>query len=484
MNFQAILITLGTLLILLSLLMIPPFMIAIIFEENYIGFLISGLFTLFSGVLMYVMGYNKNSIGGQNSARQGFALISFSWITVGIFSCIPFLITLPDISITDAVFEALSGITTTGSTIFTGLDYMDKSILLWRSSLQWVGGIGFVVMAVIILPSLQIGGMQLFQIEIFEGMEKDSPRTSQIGVSIATLYATLTVACASSYYFAGMDGFDAINHAMTTVATGGYSTHDESFAYFQSPTIETIAVIFMIIGSLPFIVLIHVFKGQIYSMFFDEQVGLFFILLIIFLILMNLYLVLGSSQLPIDTAFRVSLFNITSIFTGTGYASSPFDTWGYPALVLFFFMMFLGGCAGSTSCGIKLFRFQVLGKILQNHIRNAIQPYGVFIPKYNGRPLTDSVINSVMAFMACFVVVYVISTIVIAAHGLDFLTSLSASAAALANVGPALGNVVGPSHTFQSLPDSAKWVLAINMLFGRLDIITIFVLFSPRFWNS
>jgi trk system potassium uptake protein TrkH len=444
----------------------------------------SALVTFFFGALLFLSAKGPSHVSTGRSARQGFAMIALSWSAAGFFSSLPFLLTIDSISITNAVFEAFSGITTTGSTVFTNLDSMDKSVLLWRSSLQWIGGIGFVVMAVIVLPALQIGGMQLFQIELFEGMEKDSPRISQIGKNIAILYLALTSLCSLSYFLAGMSFFDAINHAMTTVATGGYSTHDNSFAYFQSPSIEFIAVFFMIVGSLPFIILIHALKGQLYTLFRDEQIRLFFLLFLFFLFLLNIYLIFGTPQLEPSHAFRISLFNLTSIFTGTGYASAPFDSWGPTALAMFFFFMFLGGCAGSTSCGIKIFRFQVLGKILHNHIRGAIQPYGVFIAKYNGRPLTTPIIHSVMSFMACFLLFYIIIAVLLAAHGLDFLTALSATTAAIANVGPALGPIVGPSSTFQNIPESAKWILTAAMLLGRLDIITILVLFSPRFWSS
>ena len=483
MNLQPIFIVMGALLIVLSILMIPPIILAIFFEEQFISFMLASIVTCFFGFLFYIAANHQSAIG-RLSAKQAFAMIVFSWSIASIFASLPFLLAMPELSFTDAVFETFSGITTTGATVFTGLDEMDKSILLWRSILQWVGGIGFVVMAVIILPALQVGGMQLFQIELFEGIEKDRPHTSEIGVQIIVFYLAITLLCTLAYYHAGMNSFDALNHAMTTVATGGYSTHDLSFVYFDSYAIEIIAVCFMLMGSLPFLVLIRACRGRLLSLWKDEQIRLFFLLLVIFLVIMNGYLIWGEPAFSPEQSLRNSLFNITSIFTGTGFASAAFDTWGAPALALFFFIMFLGGCAGSTSCGIKIFRFQVLGKILKNHFRSASQPYGVFITRYNGRRITAPILNSVIAFMTCFGGVYCLCTLLIVFHGHDFLTSLSTAAAALANVGPALGEVTGPSATYATLSDSLKWILTFSMLLGRLDLIAILVLFSPHFWKD
>ncbi|MFB3102945.1 MAG: TrkH family potassium uptake protein, partial [Alphaproteobacteria bacterium] len=416
------------------------------------------------------------------TVRQAFVMTTLSWIAITVFAALPFAFSELDLSVTDAFFEAMSGITTTGATVIVNLDNAPPGILLWRALLQWLGGIGIIVTAVAMLPMLKVGGMQLFRMESSDTTEKVLPRAAQISTAIGAIYFILTSICAVAYWAAGMPGFDAIAHAMTTIATGGFSTSDDSLAAFATPGIEWIAVVFMILGSLPFVLYLQVVRGRPMSLFRDSQVRWFLALALALIIIVILILSI-SQGVSSSQSLRLAAFNTISILTGTGYSTAAFDNWGPLALTIFFLIMFIGGCAGSTTCGIKIFRFQILYETATTQIRRLVQPHGVFIPYYNRSPITDEVAMSVMSFFFFYVLVYVVLALGLSLLGLDFLTALSGAATAISNVGPGLGPVIGPNGTFTSLPDSAKWLLSAGMLLGRLELFTILVLFAPAFWK-
>jgi len=354
---------------------------------------------------------------------------------------------------------------------------------LWRALLQWLGGIGIIVTAVAVLPMLQVGGMQIFRLESSDTSDKVLPRAAQTSTAIGSIYLGLTLVCALGYWLAGMSGFDAIAHAMTTIATGGFSTSDLSIGVFDSWTIDTIAIAFMICGSLPFVLYLQAARGRPESLWRDSQVRWFLAIVIgaVSIISLSLYL---SQELGLGVSIRAAAFNSVSVITGTGYATAAFDTWGSFPLIIFFVMMFIGGCAGSTTCGIKVFRFQVLYAIASMQIKRLLQPHGVFIPHYNRNPVTEEIALSVLGFVFFYILVFILLALGLSALGLDFLTSLSGAATAISNVGPGLGPTIGPVGTFADLPDAAKWMLSAGMLLGRLELFTVLVILTPAFWRN
>ena len=415
------------------------------------------------------------------SVKQAFLLTSLSWLALTGFAALPFAFSGLNLSYTDAFFEAMSGLTTTGATIITNLDQAPPGILLWRALLQWFGGIGIIVMAISVLPMLNVGGMQLFRLESSDTSEKILPRTAQIAGSITRLYFAITLACMLAYVIAGMAVFDAVAHAMTTIATGGFSTRNESFGAF-GPSVAGVAIIFMLASSLPFVAYLQLVNRKFDKFLQDEQIRAFFFVALSATAAMIIYQWAMEIDAP-GGAFLAAAFNITSILTGTGYATTDYGAWGSFSVALFFVLTFIGGCAGSTSCGLKIFRLQVIVKSGWRYIRQLSLPNGVFVVRYNGRLLDDSVANSVIAFVLIFILSFSGVAIALSLMGLAPITALSAAAAAIANVGPGLGPDIGPSGTYAGLPDAAKWVLCFGMLLGRLEFLTILVMFAPSFWR-
>ncbi|MFQ5972143.1 MAG: TrkH family potassium uptake protein [Alphaproteobacteria bacterium] len=481
LDLRPVLYIVGILLTTLSVAMVLPAIAdAATNHADWQVFLASAGLTLFIGVsLMLTTRTGDMRIG----IRQAFILTALSWVTVTTFAALPFTFAELDLSYTDAFFEAMSGITTTGSTVLAGLDHVPPGILLWRALLQWLGGIGIVVMAVAVLPMLRVGGMQLFRTESSDTSEKVLPRAAQIANAIGYIYLALTLIFAGAYWALGMTGFEAIAHAMTTIATGGFSTSDRSFAHFDSAAIEWVAVIFMIVGSLPFVLYLQAVRGRPMTLVNDSQVR-WFLAVVVLLVVAVALLHAASNDVGHARAFRLAAFNAVSIMTGTGYATASFDTWGGFAVVIFFLIMFIGGCAGSTTGGIKIFRFQVLYANAAAHLNRLLRPHGVFIPYYNRRPISDDVAFSVLSFFFLYVLVYVLLTILLGVFGLDFLTAVSGAASAISNVGPGLGPTIGPAGNFADLPATAKWVLSAGMLLGRLELFTILVLLAPTFWKT
>ena len=480
-EYRAVFLVNGVLLLILGVAMLVPALLdAWAGHPDWQVFLAAAFLTGFVGAALAISCWGS----GENlQLRQAFVLTTTVWVTTPAFGALPFVFADLDLSYTDAFFEAMSGITTTGSTVISDLENAPPGILIWRALLQWMGGIGIIVTAVVILPLLQVGGMQLFRIESSDASEKVLPRTAQIAGAISIIYLSLSMICAFVYWAAGMPAFEAAAHAMSTIATGGFSTSDLSIGVYDSALIDYTAVVFMIIGSLPFLLYFQTLRGQPLALWQDSQVRWFFSILVAAVGCMVLYQV-GENGLPIDKAIRYTVFNVTSILTGTGYTTDDYGQWGGFAVVMFFFVMFIGGCAGSTSCGIKIFRFQVLYAAARSQMSRLLQPHGVFVANFNRRPIPDSVMDSVMSFFFLFILSFAVMAVALSFMGLDFITAVSGAGTAIANVGPGLGNVIGPSGTFAPLPDMAKWLLALGMLLGRLEVLTVLVLFTRAFWRS
>jgi len=395
-NNKTVFFAIGVLLIILGAFMLIPFFIQFIYDEKNSAFLSSASVTAFIGILLVLTNLEENR---KLNLQQAFLLTTLSWLSIAIFGSLPFLLSDLNLSIVDAFFESMSGITTTGSTIITNLDNTPKSILIWRAILQWLGGIGVIVMAITILPLLNIGGMQLFRMESSDTAEKILPKTREVTLIISIIYFALTFACGVAYWFVGMNIFDSVAHSMTTIATGGFSTYSESIGYFQNPKIEIISIIFIILGSIPFIAYLKFVKGDKIIFFKDVQIKGLIYILIISVLLMFLYLMLSNKEYNFLENLRISTFNVVSVLSGTGYVTADFSSWGEFPLIFFLFLMFIGGCAGSTTCGIKIFRFQILGHFIINQIKKLIYPHGIFSIKYNNEKISNTFVYSIITFI-------------------------------------------------------------------------------------
>ena len=481
MKFQPVINLIGLLLSVLSVFMLVPAIVDFFLESNdWPAFLASSFITLFVGAGLYLS--SRGSKSEHLELRQAFLLTNSAWISIAIFGSLPFIFSELNMSVIDAIFESTSGITTTGSTVINNLEDVSYGILLWRSLLQWLGGIGIIVMAIAILPMLSIGGMQLFKTESYETPEKVIPRAAIFASGISIIYASLTLFLALMLWFAGMPIFDSIAHSMTTLATGGYSTKSNSLAAFDSVSIELIITMGMIVGSLPFVHYLSITKNGWKNLIKDEQVKWFLIIVIILVFLVALNLSLNGTDFY--KAIRLSLFNVVSIITGTGYGTADFSEWGGFATTLLLMLMFMGGCAGSTTCGLRMARIQVLIANAKTQIYKLLTPHAVVVPYYNQKPIPETVAESVMCFFFLYILVFIILSCLLGSLGLDFITSISGAASAIGNVGPGLGEIIGPNSTFFSIPDLGKILLCFGMVLGRLEIFAILVMFSPSFWKS
>lgn len=415
--------------------------------------------------------------------RQAFILTAAAWVATAAFAALPLSFSSQGLRYTDALFEAMSGLTTTGSTVLTGLDQMPPGLLIWRSLLQWMGGIGIIVLGMAILPFLRVGGMQLFQTESSDRTGKVLPRPGQIAAAIGAVYIALTAMCALAYVAAGMGLFDAVNHAMTTVATGGYSTSDGSLGHWQTPAVHWVATVFMLAGSLPFALYVRTVQRRPQSLFRDSQVRVFLAMLATIVAGLALWLEVSGQATGMD-ALRLSAFNVVSVATTTGYAVADYGRWGGFAVALFFVLTFLGGCTGSTAGGIKIFRFEILARIVGRLMAGLVTPHRVYPLTYRSVRLSEDVTTGVIAFFTFFIGSFGALALALGFFGTDFTTALSGAATAIANVGPGLGDQIGPRGNFADLPDAVKWLLAAGMLIGRLEVFTLFVLFTPAFWRA
>ena len=444
-------------------------------------FLESAIITILVGGLIALS--CANAVREGLSLQQTFLLTTGVWVALPVFGALPFVFGATNASFTDAFFEAMSGLTTTGSTVFSGLEDLPKGLLLWRGLLQWLGGVGIIVVAMVFLPELRVGGMQIFRSEGFDTMGKILPRATQISSSISTIYVTLTLLCAGVYLLCGMDPFDATVHAMTTVATGGFANYDASFGAFGIG-VEYAASVFMMLAALPFVRFVQLSATRDpRPILKDSQIRTFFATAVIVVLLLTLWR-MASGGAEGEPAFRRALFNVVSILTGTGYASENYGLWGPFAVSAFFFIGLIGGCAGSTACSVKIFRYQLLFASIKVQMRRIRSPNGVFVPRYEGRPVGPDVMSSVMSFFVFFVVCMGVLSVALSLTGLDFITSISGAASALANIGPGLGPEIGPAGNFAGLSDTAKWLLSFAMLLGRLELLAVLTLFTIRFWRA
>ena len=460
-------------------MMVPAYVSLVTDPVDTQAFVIGASVSLGLGILM--IGFGRGAPLSMNT-RQLYLVTTFSWILVSVEGALPLMWSNVDLSLTDAVFEATSGVTTTGSTILSGLQEMGPSLLLWRSMLQWLGGIGVIGMGIAILPFLRVGGMRLFRTESSDWSDKTTPRFQDTANILLLTYIGLTVLCGIAYWMTGMQPFNAINHAFTTISTGGYSTDDRSMGQFGLNTLW-IGSLFMLIGGMPFTVLIRVVHRPSLANMRDEQVKVYLLIVAIVSLILTADLLLENRYPPAE-ALTHAVFNVDSIITTTGYASTDYSALGPFALMLFLLITFIGGCSGSTSGGMNIFRFQLSYLMLRNQLRHLVHPAGIFTARYNGRVVDDDIIHSAVAFSFLFFITFGVISLLLAFTGLDLVTSFTAAATALTNVGPGLGPIIGPAGNFAPLPESAKWLLAIAMILGRLELLSMMVVLSPVFWRG
>ena len=479
-NYKTVFFTLGVLQIILGLSMFVPILTQFLYNQIDGGFISSSLVTIIFGVLFFLSNLDHEK---KLNLPQAFLLTALSWLSIAIFGSLPFIFSSTELNLTDAFFESMSGITTTGSTIITNLNETPKAILLWRAMLQWLGGIGIIVMAITLMPIMNIGGMQLFLVSSNNTPEKILPKSKEISLRLIIIYSTLTLTCALMYKIFGMNFFDSIVHAMTTMATGGFSNYNESIGYFNSSLIEITAIIFIILGSIPFIAYIKYLSGDKKIFLNDAQIRTFFFVIIFSILIMFFYLSIKNQSI-----FEISLitvaFNIISILTGTGYVTENFSNWGQFPLIYFLILMFIGGCAGSTTCGIKIFRVQILFQFISNQLKKIIYPRGIFNIKYENNNINEKFMASIISFIFLYILIFFIITALLSLDGLSFTTAISAAATSISNVGPGLGDIIGPNGNFSQLSDFSKWILSAGMILGRLELFAVLVLFIPSFWRK
>ena len=477
-NYKTVFFTLGILQIILGVSMFIPVIAQLIYSEVDSSFFGASIITIVFGTLFFLSNLDHDK---KLNLQQAFLLTALSWLSIAIFGSLPFIFSTIELSITDAFFESMSGITTTGSTIISNLENTPKGILLWRAILQWLGGIGIIVMAITLMPIMNVGGMQLFRISNNDSSEKILPKSKEIALRLIYIYSILTILCAIFYKLFGMSYFDSLTHSMTTIATGGFSNYNESRGYFDNAYIEIVSMTFIILGSLPFIAYIKFLNGDRQIFKSDSQIITFLKIILFSIITLILYL----SFTEIDKFnLRSIFFNVISIISGTGYVNDQFDNWGSFTIVLFLSLMFIGGCAGSTTCGVKVFRFQILYLFIVNQLKKMIYPKGIFVIKYAQNSINEKFIASIISFIFFYFLIFFGLSALLSLSGLDFITSISGAATSISNVGPGLGSTIGPNGNFASLPDISKWILTVGMILGRLELFAILVLFVPAFWRN
>lgn len=480
MNLRPIFYVMGLLLLILAMAMVLPLLIDLRSNNpDWKVFFLCILITSFFGGALTLSNFGQDF---NLNIRQAFTMTVSSWVAVSAFAALPFNLSELQLGYTDAFFEAVSGLTTTGATVVTGLDNAPPGILLWRAILQWMGGLSLILMALSVMPFLNIGGMKIFRTEAAEG-DRALPRMASLSLSLALIYAIFTLACALSYYLCGMTKFDAMVHAMTTLSTGGFTTHDASLGYYQNPAMECVAILFMILAGMPFVLYIKTIQGSRFALLRDQQVRLFLFIIVASSIALsaNLYLAEG---IPASQSLLDAVFNVVSLMTGTGYVSHNYNLWGGFATALLFFLMASGACAGSTTCGIKLFRFQVFFTIIRVQLKKLVYPRGVFRAVYNGKPIPDDVPLSVISFLFMYATTFMLVALALAMVGLDPMTALSGAIATLSNAGPGMGDIIGPLGNYGPLPEAAKWILSTSMILGRLEILAALVILHPLFWKN
>ncbi len=480
-NLKPIALVSGTVTCAVGFFLFIPLIAEIIYEsESWQSYAVPILLYLIVGGSLVIT--NRN-VDLKISLKEAFIITVLSWLLLTFLCAVPFLYTEVNLGIVDALFESMSGVTTTGATTLSNLESLPKGILIWRAFLQWLGGIGIVVIALFILPFLRIGGMQLFHLEGDDPYDKSLPKISSVIKNIFFIYAAFTVALIFLYYICGMMPFDAISHSFTTISTGGFSTYDSSFAFFNNDKILLVAIIFMILGSLPFLVIIQTSKKNLLAIFKDHQVRVFILILFIAIVLIFYFANSFIDGNYLNKITAVS-FNTISIISGTGYVSENFENWGNYASVLFLILMFIGGCAGSTTGGLKIFRFQILFKYINLHFKKMLKPHSIIASRFNGKKINESTYESVMSFFFLYILTFFSSALLLSFSGLDFLTCISAAASTISNVGPGLGPIIGPDGNYGTLDSYSKIILIGTMFLGRLELLTILVLLLPSFWRD
>lgn len=483
MHFGVTIRIIGVLLTVYSITMLPPAVVALIYQDGgEIPFFSAFTLILTVGLICWLTMYNHKQ---ELRVRDGFIIVVVLWTVWSLSGAIPFLLSEnPSMSVSDAIFESVSGLTTTGATVLTGLDDLPKSILFYRHQQQWLGGMGIIVLAVAVLPMLGIGGMQLYRAET-PGPIKDSkltPRITETAKALWYIYVTLTVVCGFCYWMAGMSPFDAVCHSFSTIAIGGFSTHDESIAFFDNPIIEMTCVFFMFFAGVNFALHFVSWRHRSVLHYFKDPEFLFYLKLMIAITVTTIVtLILNNTYDSVYDAVRLGLFEAVSISTTTGFATADFAAW--PTLIPALLIMgsFIGGCAGSTGGGIKAIRALLMSKQWVREMRRLIHPNAVIAIKIGNKPVNDRVIESVWGFIGVYITLFSFLLLAILATGLDFETSFSAVSASINNLGPGLGAV---AKNYSEISDAAKWILCFGMLLGRLEVFTLLVLFSPMFWRK
>ncbi len=449
--------------------------VALLFAPTREVFLLSALVALLLGAAVSL----ATRSGDRRLDRlHAFVLTASVWLTAGLGGALPLI--LWGLPATDAVFEAMSGITTTGSTVMVGLDTTDRGILFWRALLQGIGGVGFIVTGIALLPVLRVGGMQLFRTESSERGDKELASAARFASATLWIYLTLIVVCALVYTLGGMSAFDAVTHAMTTLSTGGYSNYDASFGHFDSSFLHGSAAVFMLAGALPFAWYIRLLNRSAAT---SEQVRAFMGGLVVIIAGLALWRAATGDTAAL-IALRDVVFNVVSVVTTTGYATTDYTLWGAPAVAIFFVLTAIGGCTGSTAGGVKAMRWIILWRCIVARVRMLHDPNGVHLVRYEGRAVAPDQITGVIAFFSFFFLTFTLLATALALLGLDFETAISGALTALCNVGPGVGPTIGPAGNFATLPDPAKWFLTVGMYLGRLEMLTVFVLFVPAFWRE
>ncbi len=473
----------GLLIATLGAMMLFPMMLDYLSgDANWMAFLEAAVVTCLIGALLSLSCANSTRKGDVITLRQSFVLTTGTWVALPAFGALPFMFGAPDASLTNAMFEAVSGMTTTGTTVFTGLDNLPPGVNLWRGILQWLGGLGIVIVALIFLPVMKVGGMQFFRSEGFDTLGKILPRALDISSALIQIYIVLTVACAASYFAMGMSGFDSVVHALTTVSTGGFSSSDISFAKFEH-RMELVAIVFMMLASLPFIRFVQVAQGNFGPLWRDAQVRAY--------IRWNCYAILAVTgyemyhlNRPFLESVRESSFNIVSTFSGTGFASVDLSTWGPFPFVVLIMVGLIGGCTSSTGCSVKVFRYLILFEAIKVQIRRLHSPSAMIDVRYDGRRVDDDVINSVVVFFTLFILTFGVAAVALSFTGLEMKTAFTSAWTAVANVGPAFGPEVGPTGAVDGFPALARWIMIVGMLVGRLELLSVYVLLFARFWRN
>lgn len=480
MNFRPVFYICGILLVILSATMLIPTLVDLAYKHaDWRVFGAAQIVTAFVGFALIFANRQKKFT---MSIRETFILTTISWVLMAAFGALPLYLSNLGIDYTRAFFESMSGITTTGSTILSGLDKMPPGILIWRQILQWIGGIGFLVIALAILPLLQISGMQIYKSQSFGDVDKVLPSASQMAIYIFFIYTFFTILWTAAYHWAGMSFFDAISHAMSSISTGGYSTHDASVGHYRSALIEWICVLAMLSGGLPFVLYLKFLRGDREALIRDRQVRGFLITVFALTLSMTLYLIFTGRFFPFD-ALRNAAFMTVTLITTTGFANGDYTFWGPFIVAIAFLVTFIGSCSGSTSGAIKIFRFQILWSMMQQQLNKLMSPHGVFQVHYNSKVVDSTLQASIAGFFFIYLISWIFFGVLLQLTGLDFVTAFTGALTAISNVGPGLGNIIGPAGNFSTLNDASLWILSAAMLLGRLELFTVLVLLVPRFWR-